>query len=63
MALGCGTLVILAVLLPASALPLRAELTRDDVLSIQDGRFFLEGQPFAEISFSKFDLFWQLYGV
>jgi hypothetical protein len=38
-----------------------APLTRDDVLSIKDGRFFLDGKPFAEISFNKFDLFWQLY--
>ena len=35
--------------------------TRDDVLSIRDGRFYLDGQPFAEISFNKFDLFWQLF--
>ncbi len=38
-----------------------APLTRDDVLSIKDGRFFLDGKPFAEISFNKFDLLWQLY--
>ncbi|HEY3322652.1 MAG TPA: hypothetical protein VGP72_19510 [Planctomycetota bacterium] len=38
-----------------------ATLTRDDVLSIKDGRFYLGGQPFAEISFNKFDLLWQLY--
>lgn len=38
-----------------------ARLTRRDVLSIRDGRFFLDGKPFAEISFNKFDLFWQLY--
>lgn len=38
-----------------------AQLTRQDVLSIQDGRLFLEGKPFAEISFNKFDLFWRLY--
>jgi hypothetical protein len=37
------------------------QLTRKDVLSIKDGRFFLESEPFAEISFNKFDLFWQLY--
>ena len=37
------------------------ELTRSEVLSIEDGRFFLEGKPFAEISFNKYDLFWQLY--
>ncbi|MCC6444489.1 MAG: cellulase family glycosylhydrolase [Armatimonadetes bacterium] len=36
-------------------------LTRNDVLSIRGGRFFLGGRPFAEISFNKFDLFWQLY--
>ena len=36
-------------------------LTKDDVLSLRDGRFHLEGKPFAEISFNKFDLFWQLY--
>lgn len=36
-------------------------MTRDDVLSIKDGGFRLDGQPFAEISFNKFDLFWQLY--
>ncbi|MBM4083859.1 MAG: hypothetical protein FJ272_03635, partial [Planctomycetes bacterium] len=36
-------------------------LTRDDVLSIGDGRFYLDGKPFAEISFNKFDLLWQLY--
>jgi hypothetical protein len=38
-----------------------APLTRKDVLSIQDGRLFLDGKAFAEISFNKFDLFWQLY--
>ena len=38
-----------------------APLTRNDVLSIKDGGFFLEGEPFAEISFNKFDLVWQFY--
>lgn len=38
-----------------------AALTQQDVLSIKDGRFFLEGAPYAEISFNKFDLLWQLY--
>jgi hypothetical protein len=36
-------------------------LTKDDVLSVRDGRFYLDGQPFSEISFNKFDLLWQLY--
>src|SRR5262245_1767682 len=40
---------------------LSAQLNSKDVLSIKNGRFFLEGEPFAEISFNKFDLFWQLY--
>jgi hypothetical protein len=38
-----------------------AQLTQTDVLSIRAGQFFLEGERFAEISFNKFDLFWQLY--
>jgi len=36
-------------------------LTKDDVFSVRDGRFHLDGKPFAEISFNKFDLLWQLY--
>jgi hypothetical protein len=39
----------------------RRALGTEDVLTIDRGQFFLEGQPFAEISFNKFDLFWQLY--
>ena len=34
-------------------------LTEFDVLTIKDGRFYLEGKPFAEIGYNKFDLFWQ----
>ncbi|HSV75166.1 MAG TPA: hypothetical protein VLH79_15515 [Chthonomonadales bacterium] len=41
--------------------PARTALRASDVLSIRDGRFWLEGSPFAEISFNKFDLFWHLY--
>jgi len=41
----------------AKAMP----LSIDDVLSVREGRFYLDGQPFAEISFNKFDLLWQLY--
>lgn len=37
------------------------ELTRDDVLSIRNGRFYLDRRLFAEISFNKFDLFWELH--
>ena len=40
-----------------SALP----LTPNDLLSVRAGRFYLDGRPFAEISFNKFDLLWQLY--
>ncbi|MEI7945548.1 MAG: hypothetical protein WCJ02_02580 [bacterium] len=38
-----------------------ATLKKSDVLSMREGRFYLDGQPFAEISFNKFDLLWQLY--
>ena len=61
-------IVAITVLLPLVRASLRADegkaaarLTRDDVLSIRDGRFFLDGRPFAEISFNKFDLLWQLH--
>ena len=47
----------------ARATPPSNTLTKDDVLSIRDGKFFLENKPFAEISFNKFDLFWELYGL
>lgn len=36
-------------------------VTVDDVLSTRNGQFYLDGRPFAEISFNKFDLFWQLW--
>ena len=62
-------LLLLTAVLLAPQTPARAEatsaasrpLTRDDVLSIRYGKFFLGGSPFAEISFNKFDLLWQLY--
>ena len=45
----------------ASRLNHAPELQPGDVLSIRDGRFYLEGKPFVEISFNKYDLFWHLY--
>lgn len=54
--LAAGT--ILSAMPPAGWQP---PLTRDDVLSLKDGRFFLDRKPFAEISFNKFDLLWQLW--
>jgi len=47
--------------LQSTTIKMRGPLTRDDVLSIKDGHFFLDGKRFAEISFNKFDLLWQLY--
>jgi len=38
-------------------------LTRQDVLTIQNGSFYLQGKPYAEISFNKFDLFWEIYSL
>lgn len=37
-------------------------LNAAQVLSLRDGRFHLDGRPFAEISFNKFDLMWSLHG-
>src|SRR5262245_9270620 len=54
---GQGTVAVSS---PSKA-SLTASLTKKDVLSIKNGRFFLDGGPFAEISFNKYDLFWQLY--
>jgi len=45
----------------AAEIELPAALQAHDVLSIRDGRFYLDGRPFTEISFNKFDLFWQLF--
>lgn len=38
-----------------------APLSAKDVLSVSGGRIHLDGAPFAEISFNKFDLFWALH--
>lgn len=43
------------------ALHAAAAVGPNDVLTLKDGRFQLGGRPFAEISFNKFDLLWQLY--
>ena len=44
----------------AAPLPITG-LTRDDVLSVKNARFYLDRKQFAEISFNKFDLFWELH--
>ena len=36
-------------------------ITQNDVFSVKDGKFQLNGKDFAEISFNMFDLFWCLY--
>ncbi|HBQ64562.1 MAG TPA: hypothetical protein DD727_06510 [Clostridiales bacterium] len=36
-------------------------VTRNDVLSIRNGKYYLDGKPFSEISFNKFDLFWSIW--
>lgn len=41
--------------------PKAKRLTKTDGLTTRDGLFYLDGEPFAEISFNKFDLLWQLY--
>ncbi|MCE5198975.1 MAG: cellulase family glycosylhydrolase [Armatimonadota bacterium] len=56
-------LALAAVAMVASVAVADAKLDPKEVLSVKNGRFYLEGKPFAEISFNKFDLFWQLYGI
>ena len=61
-----GALVICAMalaVLPAGCNADSGALTKNDVLTIQDGKFYLEGKRFSEISFNKFDLFWQLFSL
>ncbi len=36
-------------------------LTKNDVLSVQNGIYYLDGAPFAEIGWNKFDLNWLLW--
>jgi len=38
-------------------------VTKNDVLSIRNGKFYLHGKRFAEFSFDKFDLSYQLYAL
>lgn len=55
-------LVLMTDLTSAWAAPLPVgSLTRDDVLSTKGGRYYLDHKQFAEISFNKFDLFWELH--
>lgn len=35
-----------------------AALTKNDVLSVQNGIYYLDGAPFAEIGWNKFDICW-----
>ena len=57
-------LAAIAVVLAAlCAAPAGARLSKDDVLSLRNGKFYLHGKPFAEISFNKFDLFWEPFGL
>jgi hypothetical protein len=32
-----------------------------DVFTLRDNQFYLDGQPFAEMSFNKFDLMWEIW--
>ena len=47
--------------LAASAKADPAPLQPTDVLTLQDGQFYLGGGKFAEISFDKFDVLWQIW--
>lgn len=54
------TLQLIVALFLISSL-LSAKVTKNDVLSIQDNNFMLDGKRFAEISFNKFEIFWSLW--
>jgi len=63
-----GSLLLCAAASVATSLECHAAasngaLTKSDVLTTRDGMFFLEGKRFAEISFNKFDLFWELFDL
>jgi len=50
-------------ILPAGCHADPGPVTKNDVLTIQNGKFYLQGKRFGEISFNKFDLFWQLFSL
>lgn len=52
---------VLAVGTVAQPAPAPVALTSKDVFTWHAGQFCLDGQPFAEISYNKFDLFWSLW--
>ena len=55
-------LFLLAGVVPAVySASVAGDATARDVLTLQAGHFYLDSQPFAEISFNKFDLFWSLW--
>ena len=54
-------LLIVTIIYLLNFLGVATEITKKDVLSVQSGNFFLEGKPFAEISFNKFDLIWSIW--
>ncbi|MDR3707519.1 MAG: cellulase family glycosylhydrolase [Capsulimonadaceae bacterium] len=54
---------VTAVLIGACTASHAAPLTKRDVLTLRDGRFYLHGKRFAEISFNKFDLFWEPFDL
>ncbi len=49
--------ILLSGALGAAAEPAKAE---NDFLQVRDTHLYLHGKPFYEISFNKFDLFWQM---
>jgi len=41
----------------------QAKVTKNDVLTIRDGKFYLEGKRFAEVGLKKYDLLWGLFDL
>ena len=61
MALGAGSLFWLGGAL-GSTVQAPAPLSADDVFTLRGTQFYLDGKPYAEMSFNKFDLLWEIWG-
>jgi len=60
---GWCLLVTIIGVLSVRCAPAEIGVTANDVFTLKDGRFYLDGRPFAEMSFNKFDLFWALWSA
>lgn len=55
------SLFCLAAIMPLPAESAAPLVQSTDVFTLQNNQFYLEGKPFAEMSFNKFDLLWAIW--